>query len=204
MMRSAALPTIYLAGPMVFYPDPAATFRAMKKICREHGLKGVAPIDNQLEMQRRKPGKALIRDIVKADIALMERLDGGLFCMDGFRRAPDMDPGTAFEIGYMSARGKPICGWTEDGRAYPAKVEDYFKRVFGEQLHVTKANSKGGTSGSKRDPDDILVHSQGCVQNGMMQIGIELGGGKVFACPDWRVAFGAAAAHLAKLFRDRL
>ena len=40
-------------------------------------------------------------------------------------------PGTAFEIGYMSARGKPICGWTEDGRFYPQKVENYFKRVFG-------------------------------------------------------------------------
>jgi nucleoside 2-deoxyribosyltransferase len=185
---------------MVFYPNPETSFRAMKKICRDHGLEGVAPIDNQIELRGRKPGKALIHDIVKADIALMERLDGGLFCMDGFRRAPDMDPGTAFEIGYMSARGKPMCGWTADGRSYPAKVEAYFKRVFAEPLHVTTANPKGGTSGAKRDPDDILVHSQGCVQNGMMHIGIELGGGRIFAHVDWRVAFDLAAAHLAKMF----
>jgi nucleoside 2-deoxyribosyltransferase len=197
----SARPRIYLAGPMVFYPDPEKTFRAMKRICARHKLEGVAPIDNQIALQGIAPGKGLIRAIVKADIALMDRLDAGLFCLDGFRRAPDMDPGTAFEIGYMAARGKPLAGWTEDGRLYPVKVADYFKRVFHEPLRVTKANPKGGTSGSKRDPDDILVHSQGCVQNGMMHIGIELGGGKVFADADWRVAFDRAAAHLAKHFK---
>jgi len=194
-------PKVYLAGPMVFYPDPEATFRAMKRICGRHGLDGVAPTDNQVALHGIKPGKTLMRAIVKADIALMDRLDGGLFCLDGFRRAPDMDPGTAFEIGYMAAHSKPSCGWTSDGRAYPVKVADYFKRVFGAKLHGAKANEKGGTSGGTRDPDDILVHSQGCVQNGMVHVGIELGGGKVFANPDWRVAFDKAAAHLAKMLR---
>lgn len=200
MIRAAARPKVYLAGPMVFYPNPAATFRAMKKICRDHGLQGVAPTDNQRGLAVRKPSKALIRDIVLADIDLMNRLDGGLFCLDGFRRAPDMDPGTAFEIGYMSAQGKPMCGWTADGRAYPTKVADYFRRVFGEALHGAGANATGGTSGERRDPDEILVHSQGCVQNGMTQIGIERSGGKVFADPDWRRAFSRAAARLGALF----
>ncbi len=197
----SARPRIYLAGPMVFYPDPEATFRAVKRICARHRLEGVAPTDNQIALQGIKPGKALIRAIVRADIALMDRMDAGLFCLDGFRRAPDMDPGTAFEIGYMAAQAKPLCGWTADGRAYPAKVADYFKRVFDERLRVAPANAKGGTSGDKRDPDGILVHSQGCVQNGMTQIGIELGGGKVFADPDWRAAVDRAAAHLAKMLR---
>lgn len=190
---------IYLAGPMVFYPDPEKTFRAMKRICATHRLLGVAPTDNQIALQGIKPGKKLIRDIVKADIALMDRMDAGLFCLDGFRRAPDMDPGTAFEIGYMAAQGKPLCGWTTDGRLYPAKVADYFKRVYRERLRAAPANAKGGTSGDRRDPDGILVHSQGCVQNGMIQIGIELGGGKVFADRDWHVAFDRAAARLAKM-----
>ena len=128
----------------------------------------------------------------------MDRLDGGLFCLDGFRRAPDMDPGTAFEVGYMNARGKPLCGWTADGRSYPAKVEDYFKRVFGETLHDAAANDKGGTSGAKARSRRNPGPRPGCVQNGMMHIGIELSGGRVFANPDWRVAFAPAAAHLAK------
>jgi len=203
MRKAASRPKIYLAGPMVFYPDPQKTFAAMKRICARHRLEGVAPSDNQVALQDLKPGKRLIRAIVKADIALMDRMDAGLFCMDGFRRAPDMDPGTAFEIGYMNARGKPLAGWTNDGRLYPAKVADYFKRVFDAPLHDAPA-SREGLSGHRRDPDNILVHSTGCVQNGMTHIGIELNRGKVFADRDWRVAFDAAAAHLARLFHGKL
>ena len=199
-----ARPKVYLAGPMVFYPDAEATFRAMKRICARHGLAGVAPTDNQAALRGIKPGKTLMRAIVKADLALMDRLDGGLFCLDGFRRAPDMDPGTAFEIGYMAARGKPGCGWTADGRSYPLKVAAYFRRNFGATLHTADPNRRGGTSGAARDPDDILVHSQGCVQNGMVHVGIELGGGRVFADIDWRVAFDRAAAHLAKMLTGAL
>ena len=204
MKNAVSRPKVYLAGPMVFYPDPEKTFAAMKRICARHRLEGVAPIDNQVALQGLKPGKRLIRAIVKADIALMDRMDAGLFCLDGFRRAPDMDPGTAFEIGYMNAQGKALAGWTEDGRSYPAKVADYFKRVFNEPLHDTPANDKGGTSGDRRDPDNVLVHSAGCVQNGMMHIGIELNRGRVFAHQDWRVAFDAAAIHLARLFYGKL
>ncbi len=204
MRNTVSRPKVYLAGPMVFYPDPQKTFAAMKRICARHRLEGVAPIDNQVALQGAKPGKRLIRAIVKADIALMDRMDAGLFCLDGFRRAPDMDPGTAFEIGYMKAQSKPLAGWTEDGRSYPAKVADYFTRVFGEPLHHTPANNKGGTSGDRRDPDNILVHSTGCVQNGMMHIGIELNRGRVFAHRDWHVAFDAAASHLARLFYGKL
>jgi len=204
MKNAVSRPKIYLAGPMVFYPDPERTFAAMKRICARHRLEGVAPTDNQIALEGQKPGKPLIRAIVKADIALMDRMDAGLFCLDGFRRAPDMDPGTAFEIGYMNAQGKPLAGWTEDGRLYPAKVADYFKRVFNEPLHDTAANDKGGTSGDRRDPDNILVHSAGCVQNGMVHIGIELNRGKVFAHRDWRIAFDAAATHLASLLYGKL
>lgn len=204
MKKVGSRPKIYLAGPMVFYSDPEKTFAAMKRICARHRLEGVAPTDNQIALQGIRPGKRLIRAIVKADIALMDRMDAGVFCLNGFRRAPDMDPGTAFEVGYMNAQGKPLVGWTEDGRSYPAKVAGYFKRVFGEALNDTPANDKGGTSGDRRDPDDILVHSAGCVQNGMIHIGIELNRGGVYAHDDWRVAFDRAATHLARLFYGKL
>ena len=193
-------PRIYLAGPMVFLPDPQPVFKIMKRICARHGLEGVAPLDNQVELQGLRPGKRLMRAIVRADIALMDRLDGGLFCLDGFRRSPEMDPGTAFEIGYMKALGKPLAGWSADGRSYPAKVARFFQDVFGQKLLPTAADA-GGASGSRRDPDGILVHSKSCVQNGMIHIGIELGGGKVCADPDWQRAFAAAAAHLSAQFR---
>ncbi|HVC60204.1 MAG TPA: nucleoside 2-deoxyribosyltransferase [Acetobacteraceae bacterium] len=190
-------PRLYLAGPMVFYPDPATIFAEMKRICSRYGLEGVAPLDNQLSLAGVLPGRALVRRIVAADLELMRDLDAGIFCLDGFRRGPEMDPGTAFEIGYMHALGKPLVGWTADPRDYPARVAGYFRDVFQTTLWPAPPGALGATSGSLRDPDGILVHSESCYQNAMTEIGIELSGGLVFADRDWNRAFAAAVRHLA-------
>jgi nucleoside 2-deoxyribosyltransferase len=198
---SASRPSVYLAGPMVFEPHPGPLFDRMKAICGEHGLEGVSPLDNQAELAGHAPGKPLALAIVTADIALMHQLDAGLFCFDGFRRSPEMDPGTAFEVGYMHALGKPLAGWTRDTRLYPDRVEDFFADNFGLALSCTAPGGTGATSGALRDPDGILVHSEGCFQNAMAEIAIELAGGAVFAHPDWTVAFAQAAAALAARLR---
>jgi nucleoside 2-deoxyribosyltransferase len=190
-------PRVYLAGPMVFYPDPEAVFRRMKELCQRHGLAGISPLDNQIGLEGMQPDRSLLERIVTADIELMDTLDGGLFCLDPFRRSPEMDPGTAFEIGYMRALKKPIAGWTRDPRPYPAKVEDYFATVFGQPLVAAAPGSKGGTSGTTRDPDGVLVHSRDCAQNAMIDFGITTAGGRIFADPNWETAFDQAAAHLA-------
>lgn len=171
-------------------------FNEMRAICARYGLEGVAPIDNQLDLQGLAPGHDTLMAIVRADRTLMDRLDGSLVCLDPFRRSTEMDPGTAVEIGYLHALGKPMAGWTRDGRSYPEKVADFF-RERGEALNFTESNATGATSGSLRDPDGILVHSEGMVANGMAPGFIELSGGAVFSDPDWRVAFEAAARNLA-------
>jgi nucleoside 2-deoxyribosyltransferase len=188
-------PRVYLAGPMVFYPDPEAAFRRMKMICRRHGLTGVSPLDNQIGLEGLAPDRTLLERIVAADIALMDTLDGGLFCLDPFRRSPEMDPGTAFEVGYMRALKKPMAGWTCDPLEYPAKVRAYFGTAFGQELAATGPGAQGGTSGTMRDPDGVLVHSQGCLQNAMIDVGI----GVVFADPDWETAFDLAAHAIASI-----
>src|SRR5271168_1168241 len=152
-----ARPSVYLAGPMVFLPDPASMFDRMKTICGEHGLTGLAPLDNQTGLEGLPTGPDLIERIVRADIALMRSVDAGVFCVDGFRRGPEMDAGTAFEIGYMAALGKPLAGWTTDPRSYPRRVQDYFSEVFGLNLTETLPGRSGGTSGLTRDPDGMLV-----------------------------------------------
>jgi nucleoside 2-deoxyribosyltransferase len=160
---------------------------------------GVAPLDNQIGLELMVPGKALLERIVRADIDLMRKLDGGIFCLDGFRRGPEMDAGTAFEIGYMAALGKPMAGWTRDPRPYPVKVADYFRDGFGIGLTETAPNPVGGTSGSLRDPDGFLVHSEECVQNAMVHVGIELAGGAISADADWETAFAGAVKSMARL-----
>jgi nucleoside 2-deoxyribosyltransferase len=196
-------PRLYLVGPMVFYPDPDTTFAVIKRICSLQGIDGIAPLDNQASLAGVPPGRTLVRRIVEADIDLMRSVDAGIFCLDGFRRGPEMDPGTAFEIGYMHALGKPLAGWTSDPRDYPARVAGYFGDVFKQTLRSTRAVASGAASGSLRDPDGILVHSESCYQNAMTGIVIELSGGRVFADPDWSSAFAAAVRHLAGMFSTR-
>jgi len=124
-----------------------------------------------------------------------------VFCLDGFRRGPEMDPGTAFEVGYMHALGKTLAGWTRDPRDYPDRVRDFFAATFGLALTtpVDTVALTGGRSGALRDPDGVLVHSEGCVQNAMVHVGIELSGGAVCADASWLSAFEAAIVHLAGL-----
>jgi hypothetical protein len=43
----------------------------------------------------------------------------------------------------------------------------------------------------------MLLHSQGCVQNAMVQIAIELSGGTVHSYINWEIAFDQAASALA-------
>lgn len=192
-------PKVYLAGPTVFEEDPAGIFEEMKKICLRHGLEGVSPLDNQIGLEGIPPGKALNLRIVQADLDLMDKLDGGIFCLDPFRRSTEMDPGTAVEIGYMKAQKKPMAGWTTDGREYPEKVRAFFAKT-GESLTETKGNDQGGTSGLTRDPDGILVHSDGLVQNGMTHGSIELSGGKVGIDSDWKKAFEQAVISIKEQF----
>jgi nucleoside 2-deoxyribosyltransferase len=191
-------PTVYLAGPTVFEPGPDAIFAMMKAICARHGLRGVSPLDNQIGLEGVAPGHALATRIVQADIALMREVDAGVFCLDGFRRGPEMDPGTAFEIGYMHALGKPLAGWTRDRRPYPERVRAFFADTFGQVLQGGPNEGAGARSGALRDPDGILVHSEGCKQNAMTQVGIELSGGAVHAAADWTTAFEQAVVDLAR------
>jgi nucleoside 2-deoxyribosyltransferase len=189
---------------MVFEIDPPAIFDRMKALCLAHGVVGVAPLDNQIGLEGVAPGRDLLERIVRADIALMNSLEAAVFCLDGFRRGPEMDAGTAFEVGYMTALGKPIAGWTRDIRPYPRRVADFFHSTFGERLSQATAGSVGGTSGLSRDPDGILVHSEDCLQNAMVHVGIELGGGVVAADPNWERAFSLAVTSLADQLRSRI
>lgn len=102
---------LYLAGPEVFLPDAAAVVEAQRGICREHGLVPISPMDKgdgagdqTLARQDR---------IFAGNIALIEAADAVVANVRPFR-GPDPDAGTAFEVGYAHALGKPIYLWSED------------------------------------------------------------------------------------------
>jgi len=61
---------------------------------------------------RRQAWRALNREIGGANRAAIDRADGVLAVLDG----PDVDSGTAAEIGYAFARGKLVVGYRGDFR----------------------------------------------------------------------------------------
>jgi nucleoside 2-deoxyribosyltransferase len=198
---AADLPCVYLAGDLVFRPDALAIFERMRALCRAAGLDGLAPFDGQEAVRHLPPGPDTTLAIVQADRDLMDRCQGGLFCLDPFRRGADMDPGTAVEIGYMAAQGKPLSGYTVDGRSYPDKVAALVRNWNAGGMRPRTVLAAGGSSGALEDPDGILAHSDGFVQNGMTEGFIRLSGGTVHADPDLFTAFERAAAELAARLR---
>ena len=194
--------SVYLAGPTVFLPDAEGVFGIMKDILQEHGLKGVAPVDNQSGLIGVRPGRDLNEAIYQADVGIMNSVDGAIFDISPFRRGTEMDTGTAFEIGYCRCLGIPMTGWTTQMRFYPEHVSEYVKERFGQDLQEDEKSQPGAKSGGNRDPDGILVHSSGLYQNLMVQMAIETSGGSVHADSSWESAFGKAAAQLALLLRN--
>lgn len=111
---------VYLAGPDVFWPEAKEAGAAKVALCSEYGLQGHFPLDTELDLTGLSPYEAGIA-IYRANIHLMDAADLLIANMTPFR-GPSMDVGTAFEMGYMTARGKPIWGYTLDGRLYSDRV----------------------------------------------------------------------------------
>jgi len=109
---------IYLAGPEVFHPEAEAVGRAKAALCARYGLEGLFPLDAAVSaegLSAYEHGLAIYR----ADAAMMDACAAVIANLTPFR-GPHADPGTAFELGYMRARGKPCFAYT----AAPGVLKD--------------------------------------------------------------------------------
>ena len=97
---------IYLAGFDVFCPDAVQRGAKMKLVCAENGFIGLYPLDNEC---------ADPDEIFRANCAMIDRCDLVIANLNPFRGA-EPESGTAFEVGYAHARGKPVYGYLSDGR----------------------------------------------------------------------------------------
>ena len=100
---------IYLAGPGVFYADPIAEGERLKAKCAVYALKGLYPMDSALDLSTMTKHDAA-QAIYDANIAFIREADAVLADMQAFR-GPGMDGGTAFEMGFALALGKPVVGY---------------------------------------------------------------------------------------------
>ncbi len=135
---SSARPRIYLAGPEVFLPDALAVGAEKCRLAAAAGLEGVFPLDAQLDLTGLPPGEQA-RRISAANEGLMRTCDALLANLTPFRGV-SMDSGTAFEVGFMRALGRPLAGYSNVTAAYAERARAYRSRgpspMDGDRPHV--------------------------------------------------------------------
>lgn len=105
---------VYLAGWEVFKPDAAEIGKKLKALCEKFGFKGLYPLDNECDNAK---------DIYDGNIALIKSADYVIANVNAFR-GYEPDSGTAFEIGYAAALGKPVIAYLEEARPMTEWVKD--------------------------------------------------------------------------------
>ncbi|WFU70640.1 nucleoside 2-deoxyribosyltransferase [Bradyrhizobium sp. CB2312] len=148
---------IYLAGPDVFLPDAVGIGRRKVEICAAHGLTGLYPLDNAVDLDA--PDAA--RQIFCGNEAMMDEADAIIANLIPFRGA-GADPGTVYELGYMAGRRKFCLAYSNDPATYADRL--------GRLAHVTSED------GRLVDAQGLTVEDFGLVDNLMMIHALELHG----------------------------
>src|SRR4030088_2515227 len=109
--------TIYLAGPDVFLPDARDVGRRKVDLCARHGLTGLYPLDNTINLAANDASLQIFR----GNEAMMNQADAIIANLTPFR-GPGADAGTVYELGYMIGRGKLCLGYSNDPSLYAERV----------------------------------------------------------------------------------
>lgn len=155
-------PRIYLAGPEVFLPDALAVGCAKQDLCGRHGFEGVFPLDASLDLTG-LPKREQARRISEANEAAMRSCAALIANLTPFRGA-SMDSGTAFEVGFMRALGRPVLGYTN-------VVADYRRRA--------ETFRKAGNAMPDADAPDVGIEDFDLAENLMIEVAIQTSGGEV-------------------------
>jgi nucleoside 2-deoxyribosyltransferase len=112
---------VYLAGPEVFLPNAREIGARKRAICGRHGLVGVFPGDEEdgFDPALSLADRALA--ISRAMERVMRGCDAMIVNLTPFR-GPSADVGSAYEMGFMQALGRPIFGYSNDGRLFLERV----------------------------------------------------------------------------------
>ncbi|KSF79446.2 nucleoside 2-deoxyribosyltransferase [Pseudomonas paraeruginosa] len=121
---------LYLAGPDVFRADAVAHGEALKALCARYGFEGLYPLDNALPKRIADPREQAAW-IYRANLGLIERADAVLANLNFFRGA-EPDSGTAFEVGYATALGKPVYGYVDDAGSYAERIRRHAPALVGQ------------------------------------------------------------------------
>ena len=155
---------IYLAGPDVFLPDAIEIGRQKAAICATHGLSGLYPLDNAVDLAASDASLT----IFKSNETMMDAADAIIANLTPFR-GPSADAGTVYELGYMAGRGKLCLAYSNDPASYRERVARLYNVKTTPAGHLTDA-------GRLTDPEGLTVEDFGWSDNLMMIHALDLHG----------------------------
>lgn len=184
-------PRIYLAGPEVFLPDAAAVGAEKCRLAAAAGLQGVFPLDAALDLSGLGKGEQA-RRISLANEGLMRSCDALVANITPFRGA-SMDAGTAFEVGFMRALGRPVGAYSNCAQPYAARA---------------RAQRAIGAIAGDCDRPDVAVEDFDLAENLMVEVAVRECGLEVArheAAGDMRdmTGFLRALADMQRLLSER-
>lgn len=102
---------LYLAGPEVFLPNGLENAKKQRELCEKYGFIPMHPMDNNVDLGDLDMNTAM--RIYRADIDQIRKSDVLVANCNGFRGVC-MDDGTAYELGFGNALGKPSYGYIRE------------------------------------------------------------------------------------------
>jgi nucleoside 2-deoxyribosyltransferase len=148
---------IYLAGPDVFLPDAIGAGRRKVGICARHGVTGLYPLDNIVDLAASDASLQIFR----ANEAMMDEADAIIANLTPFR-GPGADAGTVYELGYAAGRGKRCFAYSNDPALYVDRVR--------------RSTDVSAQDNRLVDTDGLTVEDFGHTDNLMMIHALELYG----------------------------
>ncbi len=160
---------IYLAGPDVFLPDAEQCAARKQAICARHGLTGVAPLDDLPDQPAAWAALPEWQRIAMRNERHMHAADALIANLTPFR-GPSADVGTAYELGYMRALGRPVFGYSTTAVPFTQRSRDFSE---------SRGGVVAGAGGIWHDADGMLIEQFGLTDNLMLEAAIVGSGGRL-------------------------
>lgn len=113
--------SIYIAGPECFYKNGMELLNAMRRLSEAQGFQVSLPNDVPLKLDH--TDLRLNADAIFKNCADSMNRSTAIICDLEFYRGPEMDGGSAYEIGMAYARGIRCYGYTRDKRPMKWKYQ---------------------------------------------------------------------------------
>jgi len=156
---------IYLAGPEVFLINAREIGARKRAICERHGLAGVFPGDEEAPCDPTLPSAEQGLAVSRAMERVMHGCDAMIVNLTPFR-GPSADVGSAYEMGFMRALGRPIFAYSNDGRPFLDRVAAFCGGAMRQR-----------PSGEHEDADGMAIEPFTLHDNLMLAGGIIASGG---------------------------